>query len=81
MLLTGVRTFGKTGSGGYVPRMGVTPIEELVGGVLSKVPGISGVAERAPLRGNEAQHLSAESQSGCGDDFNPDTWGDTWHVR
>ena len=76
VLLTGVRTFGKLGAAA-MSRMGVTPIEELVGGVLSKVPGISGVAERAPFEGKPS--ISAEAKA-VAEIFNPDTWGDTWHA-
>ena len=56
-LLSGIQVFGKLGAAA-MSRMGVTPIEELTGGVLSKVPGISSIADRAPFEGKPS--LSAE---------------------
>lgn len=56
-LLTSVNVFGKLGAAA-MSRMGVTPIEELTGGVLSKIPGVSEVADRAPFEGKPS--LSAE---------------------
>lgn len=42
-------------------RLGITPIEELVGGALSKVPLISKIAERAPREGGFS--IKAEAKS------------------
>ena len=43
-------------------RFGTTPIEELIGGVLSKMPGLSDIAERAPREGG-GLNLSAEAKA------------------
>jgi hypothetical protein len=43
-------------------RMGVTPIEELNGGILSRIPGIDKVSERAPSEGG-GLNISAEAKS------------------
>lgn len=49
-LLTGFTTLGKL-TNAAMQRMGVTPVEEILGGVLSKIPGISSISERAPMQG------------------------------
>ena len=57
-LLTSWRVLGKLQSAAML-RMGVTPVEELTGGVLSYIPGIDRISERAPSEGG-GLNLSAE---------------------
>ncbi len=57
-LLSGLSTLGKL-TKAAMDRMGVTPIEELLGGVLSKIPGIDEISARAPMHGG-GFNLSAE---------------------
>lgn len=59
-LLTSVNVFGKLGLAA-MSRMGATPIEELTGGVLSQVHGVSSVADRAPFQGKPS--ISAEGKA------------------
>jgi hypothetical protein len=73
-LLAGFRVFGKLGSAA-MSRMGVTPIEELTGGVLSHIPGISSVADRAPFEGKPS--ISAEAKA-LSQIFDKATREDTW---
>lgn len=59
-LLTSVNVFGKLGTAA-MSRMGVTPIEELTGGVLSRIPGVSEIADRSPFEGKPS--MSAEGKA------------------
>lgn len=59
-LLTSVNVFGKLGAAA-MSRMGVTPIEEMIGGVLSNIPGVSSVADRAAFEGKPS--ISAEGKA------------------
>ena len=61
VLLSSVTTLGKLTSAA-MQRFGITPIEELVGGVLSKMPVVSKVAEKAPREGG-GLNLSAEAKA------------------
>ena len=57
-LLTGWGTLGKL-TNAAMQRMGATPVEELMGGVLSHIPGIDEVSKRAPMQGG-GLNISAE---------------------
>jgi hypothetical protein len=64
VLLTGWSTLGKL-TNAAMQRMGITPVEELVGGVLSHIPGIDEVSKRAPMQGgglNVSAEVKAVSQ-------------------
>ena len=61
VLLSSVNTLGKLTTAAML-RVGTTPIEELLGGVLSKIPGISDIAEKAPREGG-GLNLSAEAKA------------------
>lgn len=61
VLLSSVGTLGKL-STAAMARFGTTPIEELIGGVLSKLPGISDIAAKAPREGG-GLNLSAEAKA------------------
>jgi hypothetical protein len=61
VLLSSVGTLGKLTTAAML-RFGTTPIEELVGGVLSHVPGIADIAEKAPREGG-GLNLSAEAKA------------------
>lgn len=61
VLLSSVATLGKLQTAAMM-RFGTTPIEELIGGVLSKVPGISDIAAKAPREGGGVD-LSAEAKA------------------
>lgn len=61
VLLSSVNTLGKLTTAAML-RFGTTPIEELVGGVLSHVPGISDIAAKAPREGG-GLNLSAEAKA------------------
>jgi hypothetical protein len=61
VLLSSVNTLGKLTTAAML-RFGTTPIEELLGGVLSHVPGISQIAEKAPREGG-GLNLSAEAKA------------------
>jgi hypothetical protein len=50
MLLTGVKVLGKLQTAAMT-RSTISPIEEIIGGVLSKIPGISKISEKAPRQG------------------------------
>lgn len=56
-LLSGVPVLGKLAAAA-MSRMGVTPVEEITGGVISQAPGISAIADRAPFQGKP--RISAE---------------------
>lgn len=60
-LLTSWRVLGKLQSAAML-RMGVTPIEELNGGILSHIPGIDKVSARAPSEGG-GLNISAEAKA------------------
>ena len=61
VLLSSVNTLGKLTTAAMM-RFGTTPIEELIGGVLSKMPGLSKIAEKAPREGS-GLNLSAEAKA------------------
>ena len=61
VLLSSVNTLGKLTTAAMM-RFGTTPIEELIGGVLSKMPGLSDIAEKAPREGG-GLNLSAEAKA------------------
>jgi hypothetical protein len=61
VLLSSVTTLGKLQTAAML-RFGTTPIEELVGGVLSRFPGISEISAKAPREGGGLQ-LSAEAKA------------------
>ncbi|MGA8908889.1 MAG: hypothetical protein WB524_14835 [Acidobacteriaceae bacterium] len=61
VLLSSVNTLGKLTTAAML-RFGTTPIEELIGGVLSHVPGISEIAEKAPREGGGLS-ISAEAKA------------------
>lgn len=61
VLLSSVGTLGKL-STAAMARFGTTPIEELIGGVLSKLPGVSDIAAKAPREGG-GLNISAEAQA------------------
>jgi hypothetical protein len=61
VLLSSVNTLGKLTTAAMM-RFGTTPIEELVGGVLSKIPGLSDIAEKAPREGG-GLNISAEAKA------------------
>lgn len=61
VLLSSVGTLGKLTTAAML-RFGTTPIEELIGGVLSKLPGVSDIAEKAPREGG-GLNLSAEAKA------------------
>ena len=61
VLLSSVNTLGKLTTAAMA-RFGTTPIEELIGGVLSHFPGISDIAEKAPREGGGLD-LSAEAKA------------------
>jgi hypothetical protein len=76
VLLTSPRTFGKLGMAAMY-RMGVTPVEELIGGVLSRIPGVSEIAERAPTEGKPS--ISAEAKA-LSQAFQKATLDDVWSM-
>jgi hypothetical protein len=57
-LLTGYKTLGKL-TRAAMDRMGITPIEELLGGVLSQIPGVDKISDRASMHGG-GLNISAE---------------------
>jgi hypothetical protein len=61
VLLSSVNTLGKLTTAAMM-RFGTTPIEELIGGVLSKMPGLSDIAEKAPREGG-GLNISAEAKA------------------
>jgi hypothetical protein len=61
VLLSSVNTLGKLTTAAMA-RFGTTPIEELIGGVLSKMPGLSDIAAKAPREGG-GLNLSAEAKA------------------
>jgi len=63
MLLTGVKVLGKL-SAAAASRTIISPIEEITGGVLSKIPGLSKIAKQAPREGgfNAKAEVKAISQ-------------------
>jgi len=64
ILISSVTVGGKIGNMA-MQRFGVTPIEELVGGVLSHIPGIDVISEKAPIEGgglNPSAEVTAVSQ-------------------
>ncbi len=61
MLLSSVTTLGKLTSAA-MQRFGITPIEELIGGVLSKLPGVKDIAAKAPREGG-GLNISAEAKA------------------
>lgn len=61
VLLSSVTTLGKLQTAAML-RFGTTPIEELLGGVLSKIPGISDIAAKAPREGSGV-NISAEAKA------------------
>jgi hypothetical protein len=63
MLLTGVKVLGKL-SAAAASRTTISPIEEITGGVLSKIPGLSKIAKQAPREGgfNAKAEVKAISQ-------------------
>jgi hypothetical protein len=61
VLLSSVNTLGKLTTAAML-RFGTTPIEELVGGVLSHIPGVSDIAEKAPREGG-GLNISAEAKA------------------
>ena len=63
-LLTGWTTLGKL-TKAAMDRMGVTPVEEMLGGVLSHIPGVDEISARAPMHGgglNVSAEVKAVSQ-------------------
>lgn len=73
VLLSSIGTLGKL-STAAMARFGTTPIEELIGGVLSKLPGISDIAAKAPREGG-GLNLSAEAKA-FGQFFEKATYSD-----
>lgn len=62
-ILSGIHTLAKlTSAAGEI--VAITPIEEAVGGVISKIPGVSRVAEKAPRHGGFS--LRAEKEAVVG---------------
>ena len=63
MLLTGVKVLGKLSSAA-VQRTLISPIEEITGGLFSKLPGLSKIAKQAPREGgfNAKAEVKAISQ-------------------
>ena len=77
ILLSSVNTLGKLQTAA-MSRFGTTPIEELNGGVLSKFPGISDIAAKAPREGG-GLNLSAEAKA-FGQFFEKATYQDIREV-
>jgi hypothetical protein len=65
MKLTGVTTLGKIASAG-VTRLVTTPIEQAVGGVLSRVPGLARIAREASTEGRPSLAAEIEALRGIG---------------
>lgn len=63
MLLTGIKVLGKL-SVAAASRTTISPIEEITGGVLAKIPGLSKIAKQAPREGgfNTKAEVKAISQ-------------------
>lgn len=59
-ILSGIKTLGKLTTAAFY-RLALTPAEEAIGAVLSKIPGLSRVAELAPREGG--LNLKAEAKS------------------
>jgi broad specificity phosphatase PhoE len=57
--LSGITTLAKLGAAG-VTRLVQTPVEDAIGGLLSKIPGISKIAKQATSEGN--LHIAAEAK-------------------
>jgi hypothetical protein len=62
LILTGVPTLGKLTVAASA-RIGISPIEEMYGGLISKIPGISAIADKAPREGGFSGKAEAESLS------------------
>jgi hypothetical protein len=77
ILISSVSVGGKIGNMA-AQRFGVTPIEELVGGVLSHVPGLDDIAAKAPRQGG-GLNLSAEGKAFV-ETFSSRTAKDMWEV-
>ncbi len=69
-LLTGVTTLGKLGVAASA-RIVSSPVEEIVGGLYSKIPGLSHIAAAAPREGGFSVKAEAEAISKA---FSLDTW-------
>ena len=77
VLLSSVNTVGKLTTAAMM-RFGTTPMEELIGGVLSKMPGLSAIAEKAPREG-AGLNISAEAKA-FGQIFEKATYQDVREV-
>ena len=59
VILSSVKTLGKlTGAAGE--RIGFDPLEELAGGGIGRLPGVRGIAARAPIEGSVSGHAIAQ---------------------
>ena len=77
VILSGTRTIAKLGAAATA-RSGSTPIEELVGMLINKLPGLRGIAEDAPRYGS-GWNNNAEAAA-LAEWFTRHTWEDTLDV-
>lgn len=74
VLITGTSTLGKLQAAAMF-RTIQTPIEEVIGGILSKVPGISKIAEKAPREGGFNAEALAKYYTSF---FSKETFKESW---
>jgi hypothetical protein len=61
-VISGIRSLGKL-AGASIESIGILPAREAMGRVLTKLPGLRTVAERAPVEGGHAPYISTEAKA------------------
>lgn len=77
VILSSIRTVGKLTAAASTRQI-ITPIEELIGGILSRIPGVSKIASKAPREGG-GLNVRAEAKA-FGQWFNKQTYRDIRDV-